>query len=126
MTVKRWNEVDAKRVRKERQPLHAEQGGKCYVCDRQMRVVDGDVEHDVPLSVPGAGRNERSNLRFVCSACNTTKGRKNILEFALDAIYYPRGHMSRDRLEWIIKNHRNPAYREELVARADAYRGIGA
>lgn len=101
--------------------LYAEQKGRCYVCDYPVRVVDGDVEHDVPRSVPGAGRNERTNLRFVCRACNSSKGGKSILEFALDAVDHPHEHICRDRLEWIIRHHHNPAYPPELEARADAY-----
>ena len=126
MKVKRWNETEARQVRKKRQQLYAEQQERCYVCDRQVRVVDGVVAHDIPLSVPGAGRNERSNLRFLCGACNSARGRRNLLEFALDAVDHPPGHISRERLVWIIRHHRNPAYPKELVGRADAYGGGAA
>ena len=126
MAVKRWNETEARQVRKKRQQLYAEQQERCYVCDRQVRVVDGVVAHDVPLSVPGAGRNERSNLRFLCGACNSARGRRNLLEFALDAVDHPPGHISRERLVWIIRHHHNPAYPAGLVEDADAYPGGGA
>lgn len=126
MTVKRWSETEARQVRKKRQQLYAEQQERCYVCDRQVRVVDGVVAHDIPLSVPGAGRNERSNLRFLCGACNSARGRRNLLEFALDAVDHPPGHISRERLVWIIRHHRNPAYPAGLVEDADAYGGGAA
>lgn len=119
MTVRRWNEADARRVRKDRRRLHAEQGEKCYVCDHQVLAVDGVVAHDTPKPVSG-GRNEGTDTRFLCRACNSAKGRKNILEFALGTINHPHDHVSRERLAWVIKNHRNPAYPEELVRRADS------
>lgn len=119
MKVKRWNERDARSVRMHKQQLYDEQGGRCYICDRAIDVVDGDVEHDIPRSVPGAGRNEVVNLRFVCRACNSLKGSRTLLGFALDTTHVPE-HVSRDRLAWIIQHHRNPGYPRDLAARADA------
>lgn len=120
MTVRRWNDRGARKVRAHRQQLFSEQGGTCYMCDYAVRVVDGDVEHDIPRSIPGAGRNEMSNLRFICRACNSYKGGQTILDFALDNIDHPPEHVSRGRLAWIIRNHRNPGYLPGAVARAEA------
>lgn len=83
-------------------------------------MVDGDVEHDIPRSIPGAGRNEVENLRFVCRACNSFKGSRTILDFVLDVAANPPGHVSRDRLAWVIRHHRNPGYPPNLVERAEA------
>lgn len=120
MKVRRWNEKGARSVRAYKQRLYDEQRGKCYLCDGAVRVVDGDVEHDIPLSVPGAGRNDITNLRFACRACNSLKGSQTMLDFALNTFNSPPGHMSRDRLIWIIRQHRNPGYPSGMVARAEA------
>ena len=116
--IRRWNEIDAIAVRRLKKEIHGEQDGKCYLCLRPTHIRAAELVHDIPRSVPGAGRNDRPNLRAFCTVCNSAKGDDNILTLTIKKLQLPDDYMDHDRLVWLARNHRNPGYRPELVDEA--------
>ena len=57
-----------------REEVHERQGGKCMYCGRSVALPDGTIDHKRPI-VRGGGSN-KSNLQFLCSRCNFSKGAK--------------------------------------------------
>jgi len=52
-------------------------GGICPYCGESFE--DGHVDHVIPVS--RGGGNDRANLRYVCTACNLSKGAKTLEEW---------------------------------------------
>ena len=116
-----YNEQKARENRRLRDQLYIKAGKRCYICNYPVRDIDGNVEHDIPKSEPGAGRNEPYNLNFVCFACNTCKQTQNILQFVVDQLESgsPYPHLDKDRLSYLRNHHFNPGYTSDLLASVD-------
>ena len=59
--------------------IHAETGGLCIYCGRQVTLKEFTMDHIVPKKGNGKGRKE--NLVCCCAACNALKGSMTIRAF---------------------------------------------
>ena len=68
--------------------LHAQQQGKCFICEREINLEtqgnDIDIDHIIPISVKDTRDNE-TNFALTHSSCNRSKGAANL--YVARAIY---------------------------------------
>ena len=57
----------------EKQALYKIQDGKCMYCGKKMALAYMHIDHKTPIEKRGSNR--FSNLQFLCSPCNTRKGK---------------------------------------------------
>ncbi|OPC56795.1 HNH endonuclease [Elizabethkingia bruuniana] len=70
--------------------LRNEQNNKCCYCKKELKfdLKDVDIEHIIPKSAYSKFTFHKYNLALSCPACNTIKGRKEVLKKVI--INYPR------------------------------------
>lgn len=78
--IKKWKKLGASGKNKfnKRCYLHLEQQGKCFFCQKELRLGHGTLDHYYPKSK--GGKNSITNLVLACTKCNQQKADKILNE----------------------------------------------
>ncbi len=76
----RKQEVGGRHTAAETRALLASQGHRCVYCRADLRVVNKNLDHVLPIALGGA--DDIANLQWLCPPCNLAKAAQHPVEFA--------------------------------------------